>query len=392
MRAALRTVPAPSAMHPRGAGACRTPCVQRRLQPSGFAPARLDRFENRACMRDPFHDSEGMLASSGQRASLYVGWCVFRSTFMDVIGAVGRLNTLSEDVLVRWVDALLQGQFGVVSRSAQPVSMPLYRRLLATWVFLYLGSLVLYYLFASIDYFLVFVAFRKATVGTKYRANWREIWREVRMSTWSLAVMSLLTTPIELLVQLGYTRVYDDPRKHGILYFILSPVLFLVFSDTLIYFIHRGLHHRRVYRFLHKPHHSFIDTTPFSAFAFHPLDGFAQGFPYQLFVLIFPFHSLLHLISLAVVGLWTINIHDRVSLSIPGVNGAAHHRIHHTTFRSNYGQYFTFWDRVFGTHKDPKQWHAIRFREEDVYGAAAGKGYLQSKCVVANEVSVEAAK
>jgi lathosterol oxidase len=38
-----------------------------------------------------------------------------------------------------------------------------------------------------------------------------------------------------------------------------------------------------------------------------------------------------------------------------GVNGAAHHDLHHSQFTVNYGQFFTFWDRVCGTHLDPNE-------------------------------------
>lgn len=147
--------------------------------------------------------------------------------------------------------------------------------------------------------------------------------------------------------------------------------MFVFFSDTLIYFIHLGLHHRLVYKHLHKPHHSFIDTTPFAAFAFHPIDGFLQGVPYQLYVFCLPIHATLHLVTLTAVGVWTINIHDRVTYHIPGINGAGHHRVHHKTFKNNYGQYTVFWDKVFGTFTDPMEWMqqgAKEDREENVYG------------------------
>jgi len=52
----------------------------------------------------------------------------------------------------------------------------------------------------------------------------------------------------------------------------------------------------------------------------------------------------MHLASLAIVGLWTINIHDRVDMGIPLINGAGHHRVHHLTFNHNYGQYFVICD------------------------------------------------
>lgn len=67
--------------------------------------------------------------------------------------------------------------------------------------------------------------------------------------------------------------------------------------------------------------------------------------------------------------MWTIGIHDKYTfLTIQinmiqlsafwtannYINGAAHHTIHHLEFNYNYGQYSTFWDKLFGTHKFPE--------------------------------------
>ena len=134
---------------------------------------------------------------------------------------------------------------------------------------------------------------------------------------------------------------------------IVAPTLFLLFSDTCVYWIHRALHHRLLYAPIHKLHHKYKETTPFSSYAFHPLDGWLQGCPYHVFVFLFPMHHVSYFCALAIVGLWTINIHDRTTLKLPFVNGAAHHAIHHTGFNYNYGQYFVFWDFLGGSFRDP---------------------------------------
>jgi len=236
-----------------------------------------------------------------------------------------------------------------------------------TWLVLYAGALLLYFGVAGLDYWVVFVRM-KARLLPNYKPDYSEMRREMGMSVLSLSIMAVMTVPFEVLTQLGYSKVYHNVADYPLWYLIASPLFFAVFSDSLIYFIHRGLHHPLIYKHIHKPHHSFIQTTPFSAFAFHPVDGFSQGFPYQLFPFLFPFHATVHLISLAVVSMWTINIHDRVSFHLPLINGAAHHTIHHTTFRSNYGQYFTVWDRICGTYKDPLvEANRKSLREDEAY-------------------------
>jgi sterol desaturase/sphingolipid hydroxylase (fatty acid hydroxylase superfamily) len=35
------------------------------------------------------------------------------------------------------------------------------------------------------------------------------------------------------------------------------------------------------------------------------------------------------------------------------INGTAHHSIHHLYFNYNYDQFFTLWDRLGGSHRNP---------------------------------------
>eukprot|EP00177_Eucheuma_denticulatum_P002526 GFKZ01004537.1.p1 GENE.GFKZ01004537.1~~GFKZ01004537.1.p1 ORF type:complete len:288 (+),score=15.55 GFKZ01004537.1:127-990(+) len=287
---------------------------------------------------------------------------------MEALGIVARLENINAHDMVALLDQYLVSP---VFPAHQPIS--LLRRFLLTWVFLYLGALVVYFIVGTLD-FLVYFKILGARLHPPNYLRTTEISREISMSVKSLAIMSLLSAPAEVAIQAGYGKVYSDPAKYGYLYLFISPFLFLLFSDGIIYFIHRGLHHRLIYKHIHKPHHSFINTTPFAAFAFHPLDGYAQGIAYQIFVFLFPFQSGVHLLSLVVVSIWTINIHDRVDFGIPGINGAGHHKIHHTTFRSNYGQYTTLWDKLCGTFRDPRLWEkegAPIMSEQQAYGKDA---------------------
>jgi lathosterol oxidase len=254
------------------------------------------------------------------------------------------------------------------------------------WLFLYVSSLFVYFVFCGLSYWLFFTpspavlrkraarreaeaAGQTTTKKKKKKAlvsfnecdnvayfrdveDPHQIRNEIIVSVWSLAVMSALTCPFELLMLYGYGHIYHDIADYGMLYLVLSPVLFVIFTDSLIYWIHRILHWKSIYP-LHKLHHKYKETTPWSAFSFHPLDGVAQSIPYHLFPMFFPMHNVLYAVVLGIVGLWTINIHDRVTLHLWGVNGAAHHTLHHTKFNYNFGQYFTFWDRICGTYMDP---------------------------------------
>lgn len=287
---------------------------------------------------------------------------------MEAIAIPARLSHLNAvDLVTTFNEYVLTPFLG-----HEPV-MSMGRRIIATWIFLYLGSLAIYFFFGGLDYLVYFYLLGNRLHGEAY-LNTMDVRREIRMSVISLLIMSGMSTPAEILIQLGYSKEYTDPAQYGYMYLLVSPLLFIAFSDCIIYFIHRALHTRWLYRHVHKPHHSFVNTSPFAAFAFHPVDGYMQGVSYHIFVFLFPFHSAVHLVSLVAVSMWTINIHDRVTFGIPGVNGAAHHTIHHTTYKSNYGQYFTLWDKLCGTFRDPRLWKkqgAPTLTEKQVYGKDA---------------------
>ena len=47
--------------------------------------------------------------------------------------------------------------------------------------------------------------------------------------------------------------------------------------------------------------------------------------------------------------MWTTNIHDTLVGKTEPVMGSAYHTLHHTDWVYNYGQYFIFFDWLFGT-------------------------------------------
>lgn len=166
-----------------------------------------------------------------------------------------------------------------------------------------------------------------------------------------------------------------------------SSALFLWFTDLMIYLVHRVLHWPRVYKHLHKPHHKWVIPTPFASHAFHPIDGYAQSLPYHIFVYLVPLHKYTYLGLFVVVNLWSIFIHD--SDMITGhpleriINGPAHHTLHHMYFVVNYGQYFTWADKVGGSYRHPQNSddpiHAIISREEAKERLAAEKAKLHQE-------------
>ena len=268
---------------------------------------------------------------------------------------------LGFDGSANWVNKFIVDPYllGIKSEDFNPETHTLLRKFLVIWAFLLVMTYVFYFAFCPLTYYFLFK--RKDTKTGENKAKWfqregkDQVKNEIKTSLWSIAVMTAMTAPFELLVESGKTKIYWDLNEHGgkLYAFVIAPIMFVAFSDTCIYWIHRGLHHKKLYKPLHKLHHRYKETTPFSAYAFHPIDGWLQGCPYHIFVFLFPMHHVAYFISLACVGMWTINIHDRVTWNLPFVNGAAHHTVRHTGFNYNYGQYLVFWDKLGGSYRDP---------------------------------------
>jgi len=177
---------------------------------------------------------------------------------------------------------------------------------------------------------------------------------EFKQSLVMVLVNAVLTVVPHYWIYQGRSRIYRNIGDYGWPYFIFSIFAFLIFSDFLIYWIHRILHWPFFYKHIHKAHHNWLNPDPYSAFAFHPADGFIQSSPYWIFIFLFPLHHILHAVLYCFVLFWAVSIHDRIVVKKWTIlNSANHHFIHHRDFNYNYGQYFTLFDRIFGTYKDP---------------------------------------
>ena len=125
---------------------------------------------------------------------------------------------------------------------------------------------------------------------------------------WSMPTMALLTAPFFLVEIRGYSKLYENIEDYGKFYLFFQFPLFLIFTDGLIYLIHRALHSPFLYRRLHKPHHKWIMPTPFASHAFHPVDGWSQSLPYHFFPFIFPLHKVAYIGLFSFINIWTVLI------------------------------------------------------------------------------------
>jgi len=229
------------------------------------------------------------------------------------------------------------------------------RQMLSLYVIVTIGAYALYFICATFSYFFIFD--QSMMLHPKFLKN--QVRMEIRWTVVNVPCTALPSATVFLLEVRGYSKMYDGVENgvNGWLFIFFSTLTFLMFTDCLIYWTHRALHSKLLYKYLHKQHHKLLVPTPFASHAFNPIDTFVQSLPYHIYPFLFPLNKLLYIALFVFVNIWTVSIHDgdyRVpDLLQPFINGAAHHTDHHLFFNYNYGQFFTLWDRIGGSYKNP---------------------------------------
>lgn len=189
-------------------------------------------------------------------------------------------------------------------------------------------------------------------------AAWLRMRHDITLAVGSSGVFALMAALLTLLSSLGFTRLYGNPDQFGWWYLPLSYGAVLLLQDAFFYFSHRLFHHPSLYLICHRGHHRTTPPTPWTSFAFDPIEALIQALFLIVVVMVVPLHPITLLAVLTTMSIWAAVNHLGAE-RLPGwfphhwlgrwMIGPAHHSIHHRSPWVHYGLYFTFWDQVFGT-------------------------------------------
>jgi sterol desaturase/sphingolipid hydroxylase (fatty acid hydroxylase superfamily) len=198
-------------------------------------------------------------------------------------------------------------------------------------------------------------AFRKIQ---KIDLNISNAKKEVFYSLFSIAIFTLFIRIIYSLNSLGYTKIYTNIDDFGFFYYLLSLPILLVVHDAYFYFTHRMMHHKLLFKVFHKVHHNSTDPTPLAAFSFHPLETIVEGGIFFLIAFLIPVHLSMFFIFVILSLVLNVKGHlgyeffpryylrnKYMSWFLP----TTHHNMHHKYYNSNYGLYFSWWDKILKT-------------------------------------------
>tara|TARA_B100000678_G_scaffold163736_1_gene136748 strand:- start:2016 stop:2843 length:828 start_codon:yes stop_codon:yes gene_type:complete len=154
---------------------------------------------------------------------------------------------------------------------------------------------------------------------------------------------------------------------------IWQTALIIVAHDAYFYWMHRALHHRRLFRTTHLHHHKSRTPTPWAAYSFSTYEAVTEALFIPLFLLatsaagiamtgLTVFLFLWHMIFRNVIGHLGVELYPAGWVDNRWTswwNTTTHHDLHHSSGNSNFGLYFTWWDRWMGT-EHPRYKQAFR--------------------------------
>lgn len=192
----------------------------------------------------------------------------------------------------------------------------------------------------------------------------RVMMQEIRLSLLSSALYAAPAAVAIVIWLHGGTKIYEDWSAYGGLpYLLLSAFVYLIIQDTHYYWMHRLMHHPRLFSWTHAGHHRSRQPTPFASFAFDPAEAALIAWLLPALTFLIPIHIgvvIILLILMTVTAVlnhsgWEVLPDSFIQGPIGGqLISATHHSMHHTRYARNYGLYFRFWDKLMGTDTMPE--------------------------------------
>lgn len=146
----------------------------------------------------------------------------------------------------------------------------------------------------------------------------------------------------------------------------LEILVLLLWNEVHFYLHHRVLHHRWMFPRFHVQHHRSYVTTPFSTYAFHPVEALLLGSVPLLPMLLHAF-SWQALVALPILSMLFNSVGHANYDAFPQRGGrgvllaSRRHHLHHAYFKGNFGFLLGFMDAYFNTAlaDTPPQAHTV---------------------------------
>lgn len=193
------------------------------------------------------------------------------------------------------------------------------------------------------------------------RAKRGDYVREISSSFRTVFFFALTGLATVLMVEGGIIPIHQGEYSIG--QFILQLLAITLAHDAYFYWMHRALHHRRLFRATHLHHHKSRTPTSWAAYSFSSWEGVAESAFMPVYLLCAALLGVAYIdfaifIFLAWMIIRNVMGHSGIELFPAGwvdrkwldwITTTTHHDLHHSEGNHNFGLYFTWWDRWMGT-------------------------------------------
>jgi lathosterol oxidase len=149
----------------------------------------------------------------------------------------------------------------------------------------------------------------------------------------------------------GWSTLYFDARAYGLWYLPVSAVLVFFAIDAGLYYSHRALHGKTLFRWIHRWHHRYTAPVIWTTTAVHPLEFLTFETFLVLPAFLIPCHVGVYVAVIAYTYLIGMIDHSGVRLGwkLPLHANNQFHDDHHVFFHCNYAHHTMIFDRLHGT-------------------------------------------
>ncbi|MEI9957834.1 MAG: sterol desaturase family protein [Ferruginibacter sp.] len=115
--------------------------------------------------------------------------------------------------------------------------------------------------------------------------------REIGYSLLTISIFGFIVYTLLFYTPVAkHTFRYNDINTYGWAWYFTAFLIMLVVHDTYFYWVHRIMHHPKLFKLFHVVHHKSTNPSPWAAYAFQPAEAVVEAGILPIFVFTLPLH------------------------------------------------------------------------------------------------------
>ncbi|MFK7968805.1 MAG: sterol desaturase family protein [Bacteroidia bacterium] len=214
-----------------------------------------------------------------------------------------------------------------------------------------------YFVLGGLIFLIFYKLFSKKLSTSKIQsrlAKHKDFIREITHSLKSNLILGGMVGIFAYTPLRDYSFLYRDVNEYPLWWMPVSLLVALFIHDTYFYWMHRTIHHPRLYKTFHILHHKSVNPSPWASFAFNTSEAVLEALIVPILMWVLPMHYTM-LVSFGFLSFFG-NVYGHLGYEITPrwfrhtwlfeiLNTSVYHNVHHSRFKGNYSLYFRHWDR-----------------------------------------------